>query len=83
MLTILGGLAEFERTLIRARAGEGRERAKARAVRAAEEAIPTPASGGDRARQRRGSRRGSRSHFRCRPRYGVPSVAVNERGLEK
>jgi DNA invertase Pin-like site-specific DNA recombinase len=31
MLTIQGGLAEFERTLIRARTGEGRERAKARA----------------------------------------------------
>jgi hypothetical protein len=30
---ILGGLAEFERTLIRARTGEGRERAKARGVR--------------------------------------------------
>jgi Resolvase, N terminal domain/Helix-turn-helix domain of resolvase len=33
MLTILGGLAEFVRTLIRARTGEGRERAKARGVR--------------------------------------------------
>jgi DNA invertase Pin-like site-specific DNA recombinase len=33
MLTILGGLAEFERTLIRSRTGEGRERAKARGVR--------------------------------------------------
>jgi DNA invertase Pin-like site-specific DNA recombinase len=33
LLTILGGLAEFERTLIRARTGEGRERAKARRVR--------------------------------------------------
>jgi len=33
MLTILGGLAEFERTLIRARTGEGPERAKARGVR--------------------------------------------------
>jgi DNA invertase Pin-like site-specific DNA recombinase len=33
MLTILGGLAEFERTLIRARTGEGRERAKARGAR--------------------------------------------------
>ena len=30
MLTVLGGLAEFERELIRARAGEGRERAKVR-----------------------------------------------------
>jgi DNA invertase Pin-like site-specific DNA recombinase/predicted nucleotidyltransferase len=32
MLTILGGLAEFERELIRARTGEGRIRAKARGV---------------------------------------------------
>jgi DNA invertase Pin-like site-specific DNA recombinase len=30
---VLGGLAEFERDLIRARAGEGRERAKARGVK--------------------------------------------------
>jgi DNA invertase Pin-like site-specific DNA recombinase len=30
MLTVLGGLAEFERELIRARTGEGRERAGAR-----------------------------------------------------
>ncbi len=29
---ILGGLAEFERELIKARTGEGRERAKARGV---------------------------------------------------
>jgi len=33
MLTVLGGLAEFERDLIRARTSEGRERAKARGVR--------------------------------------------------
>src|SRR5271168_2013704 len=33
MLTVLGGLAEFQRELIRARTGEGRERAKARGVR--------------------------------------------------
>lgn len=32
MLTVLGGLAEFERELIRVRTGEGRERAKARGV---------------------------------------------------
>jgi DNA invertase Pin-like site-specific DNA recombinase len=32
MLTILGGLAEFERELIRTRTGEGRQRAKARGV---------------------------------------------------
>ena len=33
MLTVLGGLAEFERDLIRIRTGEGRERAKARGVK--------------------------------------------------
>ena len=33
MLTVLGGLAEFERELIRSRTTEGRERAKARGVR--------------------------------------------------
>ena len=33
MLTVIGGLAEFERDLIRARTREGRERAKARGVR--------------------------------------------------
>jgi DNA invertase Pin-like site-specific DNA recombinase len=33
MLTVLGGLAEFERELIRARTSEGRERAKGRGVK--------------------------------------------------
>jgi DNA invertase Pin-like site-specific DNA recombinase len=33
MLTILGGLAEFERELIIARTGDGRARAKAKGVR--------------------------------------------------
>ena len=33
MVTVLGGLAEFERELIRARTGEGRKRAKERGVR--------------------------------------------------
>ena len=33
MLTVLGGLAEFERDLIRARTSEGRERARARGVK--------------------------------------------------
>src|ERR1700736_3059366 len=33
MLTVLGGLAEFERELIRARTGEGCERAKARGMK--------------------------------------------------
>ncbi len=33
MLTVLGGLAEFERDLVRARTSEGRERAKAKGVK--------------------------------------------------
>ena len=33
MLTVLGGLAEFERELIRQRTGEGRERAKAKGIK--------------------------------------------------
>jgi DNA invertase Pin-like site-specific DNA recombinase len=33
MLTVLGGLAEFEHELIRARTGEGRARALARGVK--------------------------------------------------
>jgi DNA invertase Pin-like site-specific DNA recombinase len=33
MLTVLGGLAEFERELIRARTGEGRKRAQARGIK--------------------------------------------------
>jgi DNA invertase Pin-like site-specific DNA recombinase len=33
MLTVLGGLAEFERDLIRTRTGEGRERAKRRGIK--------------------------------------------------
>src|ERR1700745_1390259 len=42
MLTILGGLAEFERELIRARTGEGRERAKARGVKLGRKPKLTP-----------------------------------------
>jgi DNA invertase Pin-like site-specific DNA recombinase len=42
MLTVLGGLAEFERELIRARTGEGRERAKAQGVRFGRPAKLTP-----------------------------------------
>ena len=42
MLTVLGGLAEFERELIRARTGEGRDRAKARGVRLGRKPKLTP-----------------------------------------
>jgi len=42
MITVLGGLAEFERELIRARTGEGRKRAKARGVRLGRKPTLTP-----------------------------------------
>src|SRR5271163_2065077 len=42
MLTVLGGLAEFERDLIRARTGEGRARAVARGVKMGRKAKLTP-----------------------------------------
>ncbi len=42
MITVLGGLAEFERELIRARTGEGRKRAKARGVHLGRKPTLTP-----------------------------------------
>src|SRR4051812_8413330 len=42
MLTVLGGLAEFERELIRARTSEGRTRAKARGVKMGRKPKLTP-----------------------------------------
>jgi DNA invertase Pin-like site-specific DNA recombinase len=42
MLTVLGGLAEFERDLIRIRTGEGRARAKARGVKMGRKPKLTP-----------------------------------------
>jgi DNA invertase Pin-like site-specific DNA recombinase len=42
MLTVLGGHAEFERELIRARTGEGRTRAKANGVRLGRKPTLTP-----------------------------------------
>ena len=42
MLTVLGGLAEFERELICARTGEGRKRAKASGVKFGRPAALTP-----------------------------------------
>jgi len=42
MLTALGGLAEFERELIRARTDDGRKRAKARGVKFGRPAALTP-----------------------------------------
>ena len=47
MLTVLGGLAEFERELIRARTGEGRRRAKDRGVRFGRPTALTPHQRGE------------------------------------
>ena len=41
MLTVLGGLAEFERELIKTRTGEGRIRAKARGVKFGRKSVLT------------------------------------------
>src|ERR1700730_8883041 len=41
MLAVLSGLAEFEGSLIHARTGEGRKRAKARGVKIGRKPIPT------------------------------------------
>jgi len=50
MLTVLGGLAEFERELIRARTDEGRARALSRGRRwAGRPSSPAPAARGDQA----------------------------------
>ena len=63
MLTVLGGLAEFERELIRARTGEGRARAKARAELGATLQIDAaPATG-----SRQAARPGRGDAYRNRP----------------
>jgi DNA invertase Pin-like site-specific DNA recombinase len=57
MLTVLGGLAEFERHLILSRTNEGRVRAKARGVRFGRKPKLTSISG---MRNWPGSRKGKR-----------------------
>jgi DNA invertase Pin-like site-specific DNA recombinase len=52
MLTVLGGLAEFERDLIRARTGEGRARAKARGVKMGRKPKLTPHQQGEAIKRR-------------------------------
>jgi DNA invertase Pin-like site-specific DNA recombinase len=42
MLTVLGGLAEFERELIKARTSDGRERAKRAGIRMGRKPILSP-----------------------------------------
>ena len=83
MLTVLGGLAEFERELIRARTSEGRARAVARGVKLGRqaEADAAPEEGGDQApRPRRGHVAGNRPQLQRSPQYDFEAVAVNHIG---
>jgi DNA invertase Pin-like site-specific DNA recombinase len=62
MLTVLGGLAEFERDLIRARTGEGRARAVARGQRMGRPPKLTPHQKREAIRRRDS---GGRTRSRC------------------
>jgi DNA invertase Pin-like site-specific DNA recombinase len=74
MLTVLGGLAEFERDLIRARTGEGRERAKARGVKLSRRPKLTP-------HQQQEARRASFGRAKGKQRGAIPRTADSEDGL--
>jgi DNA invertase Pin-like site-specific DNA recombinase len=70
MLTVLGGLAEFEKELIRARTGEGRERAKARGQSLGRPFKLTPHQRSEAIRRRdRGNAVGHRPQLQRPPEY--------------
>src|SRR6202790_3242437 len=68
MLTVLGGLAEFERELIRARTGEGRERARGYS-RSQAQADRTSAARGNRSSGSGRGANGDRAVLQCQPQY--------------
>ena len=74
MLTVLGGLAEFERDLIRARTGEGRARAKARGVKMGRKPKLTPHQQAE-ARKRGAS--GRESIREIAPSYNVHNSTIS------
>ena len=74
MLTLLGGLAEFERDLIRARTGEGRARAVARGVKMGRPPKLTPHQQRE-AIKRRG--RGEESLAEIGRTYNVSAAAIS------
>src|ERR1700730_8658462 len=76
MLTVLGGLAEFERELILARTGDGRRRAKARGVRFGHAGFNhAPAAGSDPAAYGRRYSSRSRAELRCEPSNDIEVAA--------
>ena len=80
MLTVLGGLAEFERELIRVRTGEGRVRAKARGVHLGRPE-PRSATRSDCATRGGGSANGYRQDVWSASHYDRPIAGLTARKL--
>jgi DNA invertase Pin-like site-specific DNA recombinase len=74
MLTVLGGLAEFERELIRARTGEGRARAKARGVKLGRKPKLTPHQKREALKRRE---RGEETHAEIGRSYNVSGWTIS------
>jgi DNA invertase Pin-like site-specific DNA recombinase len=74
MLTVLGGLAEFERDLIRARTSEGRARAKTRGVRMGRPPKLTPHQKGEAIKRRE---RGEESLAEIGHSYNVSAATIS------
>jgi DNA invertase Pin-like site-specific DNA recombinase len=77
MLTVLGGLAEFERELIRTRTREGRKRAMARGVKMGRPPKMTPHQTKE-ALRRRDAREPIRDIARS---YNVSHIAISRLGV--
>ena len=78
MLTVLGGLAEFERDLIRTRTSEGRERARARGVRMGRPPKLTPHQRREALRRRN---RGTETLADIARSYNVSPATISRLGL--
>ena len=74
MLTVLGGLAEFERELIRARTGEGRARAEARGAKLGRKPKLTPHQKREALERRE---RGEETHAEIGRSYNVSSWTIS------